>query len=840
MGIASRRGALILALCASMVTGILFIWAFWAITAGAADFGLVVRPLDTGDAGETQVQWVAPNGPAWSLGLQPGDIVLVPHDVSNPADTADTAGRRYDNAVTAPWSVLRHDGAHTALRMLAPASPPPVDAFDVAIFSMGMGLLALGAVILVKSADAVAGWTFWRMSLCVGAALAFAPAGSRGILWVLPLHFVALRLAAPAVVALAWVLPAHADPSSARRGAPAVLWLPAFLLLALYPACWLWPVPLFPLLQVLDGAALLGYLIWAIVLLVMRWWHGHRTALERTQLQLITLGIAGGFTPFLLLTVLPLLIVGHVILPFQVSILALALLPLCVGVAIVQAELLGITDLVHRHPLRLTIGGVLLVSLGGCAWIVSVFFAHTLNSSTTISAPIYVAIIAMLGALLYFVLYRRATDRIERLLLRDTYNPAQAFLEMSVDLTAAASAEALATGAVERLGLLLDLTFAVLVSPTDVCVFHHPRRASRVVMERLERLEHATVEHARDMLGANGIDALETRRLAKSSCLFAPIQLPADADTHPDRVLCLGPKRSGDTFTAQDRTLLATLTRHIAMLLHNHALRAELDKRLHDLERLVAERAVLTERLITVSARERRELAAVLHDDAIQLAGQIERLLGDVVAELGHTNGLAAELASEAWGLSHEVTGRLREVVSSLHPPPLDMAGLVPALQALLRDAERQADVVCSFVYDPCLEANRLVSQDEHLLYQLVREAVANALRHAAASTVNIELGLSVNGSMRLVVQDDGRGFAPQPLSHWLVAGHLGLALLYERVQERGGWVQLATAPGAGTTVTIELPMNVAAREREREEEEKVGEAKEEGGARDYTYRGRR
>lgn len=829
MGIASRRGALTLALCASMVTGILFIWAFWAIVAGAANFGLVVRPLDTGDIGKAQVQWVAPNGPAWSLGLQPGDIVLVQHDVSNPADTA---GRRYDNATTVPWSVLRHDGAHNALRTLAPASPPPVDAFDVAIFSLGMGLLALGAVILVKSADAVAGWTFWRMSLYVGAALAFAPAGSRGILWVLPLHFVALRLAAPAVVALAWVLPAHANPGSARRGVPAVLWLPTYLLLALYPACWLWPVPLFPLLQVLDGAALFGYLVWAIVLLVMRWWHGHRTALERTQLRLITLGIAGGFTPFLLLTVLPLLIVGHVILPFQVSILALVLLPLCVGVAIVQAELLGITDLVHRHPLRMTIGGALLVSLGGCAWIVSVFLAHTLNSSTAISAPIYVATIAMLSALLYFVLYRRATDHIERLLLRDTYNPAQAFLEMSVDLTAAASAEALATGAVERLGLLLDLTFAVLVSPTDVCVFHHPRRASRFVTERIERLEHATVEYAQDMLGTDKIGALETRTPAKTPCLFVPIQLQADASALPDRVLCLGPKRSGDTFTAEDRTLLATLGRHIAMLLHNHALRAELDKRLRDQEHLVAERAVLTERLITVSARERRELAAVLHDDAIQLAGQVERLLGDAVAELGDAQDLANELANEAWRLSHEVTGHLRDVVSSLHPPPLDMAGLVPALQALLRDAEHRAEVECALIYDAQIEVCRLPPHDEHLLYQLTREVVTNVLRHAAASTISTELGFTEEGNVRLVVRDDGRGFVPQLFSQWLAAGHLGLALLHERVQERGGTVRFATAPGAGTTVIIEIPRDAATREEE-------GEDKGEEIVHGYTYRGR-
>lgn len=405
------------------------------------------------------MQWVVPDGPAWSEGLRPGDVVLVPQ------------GPRGGEINSTPqWGmVLRHENADGPTVTFVPAPVPAIDAFDAAIFCLGIGMLALGVVVLVKAADAVAGWAFWRMSLCVSAALAFVPPGSRGMLWVLVLHFAALRLAGPAVVALAWALPAH--PDAPRMGASRWLWLPAGLLLLVYPLCWKWPVPLFAVVQVLDGAALLGYIIIASLLLLARLWRGREAPLERAQLILITLGIAGGFAPFLLLTVLPLLVTGQAVLPFQMSILALVLLPLCVAVAIVHAEFLGITGLVHRRPLRLAVGSVLLASVGTGVWMVDSLLVNTLSWP----GPAVAAAVAVFGVLLYSVLYPGVTHRIEPFFLRDTYDPARAFLDVSVELTAATSAEALTTHTVERLGSLLDLTFAAIVSPTTVVPFHHPR-----------------------------------------------------------------------------------------------------------------------------------------------------------------------------------------------------------------------------------------------------------------------------------------------------------------------------------------------------------------------------
>jgi len=132
---------------------------------------------------------------------------------------------------------------------------------------------------------------------------------------------------------------------------------------------------------------------------------------------------------------------------------------------------------------------------------------------------------------------------------------------------------------------------------------------------------------------------------------------------------------------------------------------------------------------------------------------------------------------------------------------------LIPALQAFLRDSEHGTGVACVLTYDSAMQWRRLAPQDERLLYQLAREAVGNALRHAAANTITVGLTLTETGSAQLVVQDDGQGFVPQPLGRTLAAGHLGLALMHERVRERDGRVQIATSRDTGTTITIAFPL---------------------------------
>ena len=92
------------------------------------------------------------------------------------------------------------------------------------------------------------------------------------------------------------------------------------------------------------------------------------------------------------------------------------------------------------------------------------------------------------------------------------------------------------------------------------------------------------------------------------------------------------------------------------------------------------------------------------------------------------------------------------------------------------------------------------------LLYQSAREALSNAYKYSAASSLTIQLA-AVDHGIRLVVSDDGTGFD----SHRATCGRhhgYGLRLMSVAVQEAGGSVDINSAPGNDTTLTVTLPLD--------------------------------
>ncbi len=89
-----------------------------------------------------------------------------------------------------------------------------------------------------------------------------------------------------------------------------------------------------------------------------------------------------------------------------------------------------------------------------------------------------------------------------------------------------------------------------------------------------------------------------------------------------------------------------------------------------------------------------------------------------------------------------------------------------------------------------------------HETLAVLREALANVDRHAAARTVDVELAAE-DGYLVLTVRDDGRGFDPEAP----VPGHYGLVGMRERAVRAGGRLALDTAPGRGTALTLRVPL---------------------------------
>jgi two-component system sensor histidine kinase DegS len=90
------------------------------------------------------------------------------------------------------------------------------------------------------------------------------------------------------------------------------------------------------------------------------------------------------------------------------------------------------------------------------------------------------------------------------------------------------------------------------------------------------------------------------------------------------------------------------------------------------------------------------------------------------------------------------------------------------------------------------------------LAYQVAREAIRNALRHARASEVTI-LVVDSEGNLRITVEDDGIGFEPESVDQQV---HFGLALMRERIEIAGGVLYVDSRLGEGTRIIAKLPSN--------------------------------
>jgi len=226
------------------------------------------------------------------------------------------------------------------------------------------------------------------------------------------------------------------------------------------------------------------------------------------------------------------------------------------------------------------------------------------------------------------------------------------------------------------------------------------------------------------------------------------------------------------------------------------------------LRREHAQREALLASAIEASDRERRQIAADLHDGVVQdLAGVAFGLAP--AADAAQRRGDATEAAAlrDAGERLRQGVRDLRTLLLEIHPPNLASAGLDAALSDLLSPLEA-AGVQTRLEVDPRALPHERDADDAAmaLIYRVAREAVRNTREHGDAQAVSIALTCAAPGVARLVVRDDGRGFALSDRERAQTAGHVGLRLLEELAAQAGGALSVDSAPGAGTTVTLELP----------------------------------
>ena len=205
-----------------------------------------------------------------------------------------------------------------------------------------------------------------------------------------------------------------------------------------------------------------------------------------------------------------------------------------------------------------------------------------------------------------------------------------------------------------------------------------------------------------------------------------------------------------------------------------------------------SELAASRRRIVAASDQARRRIERDLHDGTQQRLVSLGLAAGAAQADVAADRGdLRAELSRIAAGLADAVA-ELQEFSRGIHPAILSEGGLGPALRTLARRSAVLVDL------DVTTNA-RYPEPIEIAAYYVASEALANAMKHAQASRIEISL-TARHGSLLLSVRDDGVGGADP-------ARGSGLAGLANRVEALGGSIHVHSAAGAGTHITVDLPL---------------------------------
>lgn len=209
----------------------------------------------------------------------------------------------------------------------------------------------------------------------------------------------------------------------------------------------------------------------------------------------------------------------------------------------------------------------------------------------------------------------------------------------------------------------------------------------------------------------------------------------------------------------------------------------------------------MSARMERVREEERAMLARELHDD---IGGTLTALKLTIARLRSHAGN--APIKPELDEMSALLDGAAvstQRIIRALRPGILDQ-GLVAALRFEAAEFQRRNGVVCNF------HSNRerldVPKGQGVAVYRVCQEALTNVAKHAQATVVEIQLHRDGDG-LSLEVIDNGRGFEASRAGGPDTFGLLGMR---ERAKSYGGWVQIDSTVGRGTTVMLSVPLRRA------------------------------
>jgi signal transduction histidine kinase len=209
-----------------------------------------------------------------------------------------------------------------------------------------------------------------------------------------------------------------------------------------------------------------------------------------------------------------------------------------------------------------------------------------------------------------------------------------------------------------------------------------------------------------------------------------------------------------------------------------------------EVERLSAEHARLANQVVTAEQEERRRLALFLHDGPVQSLSGIALMLDAAIGSVEDES--AAGIIRSALEKQRDTIRSLRDLSFELEPVVLRDQGFAPAVRALAQQLGLAAQIEIELDVE---EAETLAQRAQVTIYQIIREALHQAIRRGPPERIRVRVGEAQDG-VETVIADDAPGERRRRT----------FEAIEERARALGGRLEVEQRPGGGTEIRVVFP----------------------------------
>ncbi len=291
-----------------------------------------------------------------------------------------------------------------------------------------------------------------------------------------------------------------------------------------------------------------------------------------------------------------------------------------------------------------------------------------------------------------------------------------------------------------------------------------------------------------------GFTALDAWEVLQQQDLPPPFVLLSGAIGEPAAVSAI--KTGISDYLAKDD--LGRLAQVIRRALEVHGMRRSKELADRELARSEKRLADFAEHLQMTIEQERAAIAREIHDD---IGGALAAVRFDLSWIGRHTfDPVTQQHVDAATEMLQQAIGASQRIMMNLRPAILDQ-GLAAAMQWLAGGFARRTGIATAVHGAP--EMGSLSKAVQLVAYRTAQEALTNIVKHADCSQVTIDLSDAEN-VLTLEIKDNGKGIAPAELNKPQAFGVRGL---HERAKTVGGWLDVSSHPGRGTSIILSVPL---------------------------------